>query len=83
MRLDPQNETVETIASLARQIDALQRDVSAIRRSLFLEHLWGWCKLAIILIPLAWATVRWLPVVTKFYSDTQRMIQHVEKFLPK
>jgi hypothetical protein len=83
MRLDPHTETAETIASLSKKIDALQHDVSAIRRAFFWQRVWGLLKVALVVLPLIWLAARWLPSLVEAYTKIQNTLQHVEKFLPK
>ncbi len=83
MRLDPNTETTETIAALSKKLDALQHDVSAIRRAFFWQRVWGLLKVALVMLPLIWAAVRWLPPLLQAYTNVQTTLQHVEKFLPK
>lgn len=82
MRLDPNTETTDALTALAKKVDAIQHDVTAIRRAFFWQRVWGLIKVALVVIPLVWATARWLPTLRKAYTDMQDLIRNVEKILP-
>jgi hypothetical protein len=81
MRVTQDNETAEMLEALDRKVDLLSADIASIKRHFQWEKVWGMVRLAVIAIPIVWASISIFPIVHRIYGQTQEIIRQADLVL--